>query len=355
MEMVNDLSPKKRIEYFDLMKGVCIVLVVISHCYEEFEIKMGGEHIWSMLEHLRMPLYFFLSGMFFKEYSCFIDFLVRKFNKLIVPFAFFVVITVIPKLITGEVECGLIPIKKHFTWMIKYGGYLWFLRTLFFANILYYLYYKATKRYNIYVRACAIVVLTAFGWLVNSFIPLDGDFRSTYAYLTAVVTSFLVLPFFFVASSMRDYLSVLGIVKKWKLAVLFIVALAICYVTASGGVYLVNSKVENNVLLFYVASFATITCVWCICYAIKRLFYFSYVGRYSIIVYLTHVPLLGFIVYEGLVTNVYALMVVLLALMPPVIWLFKTCFPAFVAQRDIFVLENGKIHVNWHAFSLKNG
>ena len=175
--MMENSVEKKRIEYFDLMKGVCIVLVVVCHCYEELGLTVEKKHIWSMLEHLRMPLYFFLSGMFFKEYSCFVDFLIRKTNKLIIPFLFFVVITVIPKLITGEVDCGLIPIKKHFTWMIKYGGYLWFLRTLFLANILYYLVYKFIKRYNIYVSACVIIVLTLFGWVINSFIPLEGDFR----------------------------------------------------------------------------------------------------------------------------------------------------------------------------------
>jgi hypothetical protein len=40
--------------------------------------------------------------------------------------------------------------------------------------------------------------------------------------------------------------------------------------------------------------------------------------------------------------------------MPIMIALLKRCFPAFVAQRDIFICEKGKIKVDFGAFSLKN-
>ena len=351
--MVNSIK-QKRIEYFDLMKGICIVLVVVCHCYEELGLSVENKHLWSMLEHLRMPLYFFLSGMFFKEYSCFVDFVIRKTNKLIIPFLFFVIITVIPKLITGEVELGLIPIKKHFTWMIKYGGYLWFLRTLFFANILYYVVHKYIKYHNIYIRACVILVLTLFGWMINHFIPIEGDFRETYMYLTAVITAFLVLPFFFVASNIRTYLNRLNNVGVLPVLIVLISSLLLCFLTSNGGVYLKNAKIENGFIEFYIGAFSAIIAVWCICFMIKRMYYFSYIGRYSIIVYLTHIPIIHFIVYNGWLTSLWSLFIVVLAIMPVMIWFFKNCFPAFVAQKEIFEYRNGKLKVDWNVFSLKN-
>ena len=346
---------RKRIEYFDLMKGVCIALVVISHCYEELEIRLSNEHLWSMLEHLRMPLYFFLSGMFFKEYSCFIDFVVRKFNKLIIPLLFFCVITVIPKLLIGQVDFDFIAVKKHISWMLKYGGYLWFLRTLFFANILYYTYNHFVKDRGIYIRIGVMLALTLSGWIINSFIPIEGDFRSDYAYIISIITSFLVLPFFFVASWMRKILGSGEIrIGKTAFALIFILSLSVSYLTSSGGVYLVNAKVENNIILFYIAAFSSILSVWCVCYTVKKLFYFSYIGRYSIIVYLTHIPLLNVLVYKGWCTDVYVLAAVTLAFMPVMIWIFKAVFPAFVAQRDILLYQDGRLKVDWRAFSLKN-
>lgn len=347
------VESRKRIEYFDLMKGICIALVVISHCYEELDIRVENEHLWSMLEHLRMPLYFFLSGMFFKEYSCFLDFLVRKTNKLIIPLLFFIVITVFPKLITGDVACDIIAIKKHFTWYLKYGGYLWFLRTLFIANILYYVYNKVVGDRNMYVRIGLLAMLTAVGWCVNSFMPIEGTFRTDYAYVTAVVTSLMVMPFFFVAQLARKWLTSVGEINKKMLIPVFVLSLAICYFSAHGGVYLVNAKVENNLFLFYLGAFSAIVCVWCVSVAINRLVYFSYIGRYSIIVYLTHVPILGLMEEYGVTNNVYVLMSIVLALMPAMVWFFKTLFPAFVAQRDILVYETGRIKFDSKALSVK--
>lgn len=64
----------KRIEYIDLMKGICIVLIIFIHC----GVTSPSERMNEMLADFRVPLYFFLSGLFFKEYGGFIDFCIRK-------------------------------------------------------------------------------------------------------------------------------------------------------------------------------------------------------------------------------------------------------------------------------------
>lgn len=51
----------QRIDFIDLAKGVCIFLVVIGHCGVPIDIPG--------FEIVRMPLYFILSGLFFKEYG----------------------------------------------------------------------------------------------------------------------------------------------------------------------------------------------------------------------------------------------------------------------------------------------
>ena len=75
--------PAKRIEFIDLAKGLCISLVLLYHIHD-FET-----NVERALLFFRMPLYYFLSGIFFKDYSGFIDFSIRKINKLIVPYLFF--------------------------------------------------------------------------------------------------------------------------------------------------------------------------------------------------------------------------------------------------------------------------
>lgn len=68
---------KKRLEFIDLAKGICIILVVCFH---------GGAITWPPLLMLRMPLYFILSGLFYKDYGGLINLSIRKFDKLIIPF-----------------------------------------------------------------------------------------------------------------------------------------------------------------------------------------------------------------------------------------------------------------------------
>lgn len=71
----------RRIDFVDLTKGVCIILVVMAHIGGAFD--QLDKH--SMLSCFRMPLYFFISGIFFKPYEGLYGFIIRKTNKLIIP------------------------------------------------------------------------------------------------------------------------------------------------------------------------------------------------------------------------------------------------------------------------------
>lgn len=89
---------KKRIEYIDLMKGICITMVVLLHCHY-FE----GEKaiIDTYLRPLRMPLYFFLAGLFFKTYSSFKCLLIKKINNLVIPYLFFSILAFVPHMMAN--------------------------------------------------------------------------------------------------------------------------------------------------------------------------------------------------------------------------------------------------------------
>jgi fucose 4-O-acetylase-like acetyltransferase len=63
------LSDHKRIEWIDLAKGICIFLVVANHIFY---------YNCVFLEQLRMPLYFILSGLFFKDYGGFCEFMLKN-------------------------------------------------------------------------------------------------------------------------------------------------------------------------------------------------------------------------------------------------------------------------------------
>ena len=81
---------KQRIVWIDTAKGICIILLVLYHSL----IHTHADFLLSNtnLEIFFMPLYFALSGIFFKTYSSFSNFVIRKINKLNVPFFFFFIL-----------------------------------------------------------------------------------------------------------------------------------------------------------------------------------------------------------------------------------------------------------------------
>ena len=139
---------KQRIEYIDLAKGLCISLVVLYHihCFETTTE--------TALQFFRMPLYYFLSGIFFKEYGGLAIFSIKKVNKLIIPFLFFFLVAYAAGIVCHFLhfyERGIIEEPFHWNMIfdiftklghgedIGYNVPIWFLLSLFEANLLFYL------------------------------------------------------------------------------------------------------------------------------------------------------------------------------------------------------------------------
>ena len=103
----------------------------------------------------------------------------------------------------------------------------------------------------------------------------------------------------------------------------------------------------KNFIFLYLSALGGISCVWCVAYIVKRIFYISYVGRYSLIALGTHYPLILLFKLMG-IDNKYLIALCVLLVMPGVIWVFKRYFPYFTAQKDLIVYEDGKLklHLN---------
>ena len=71
------ITPKKRIEYIDIAKGIGMILVVIGHCINDKTFP--GTWIYSF----HMPLFFVLSGLCFsdKKYPTFLPFYGKKYER----------------------------------------------------------------------------------------------------------------------------------------------------------------------------------------------------------------------------------------------------------------------------------
>jgi len=157
---------KNRIGHVDIAKGISILLVAIFHS----KLKMFAPDIIGSMGLFRMPLFFFLSGVFFSSSTDTYEFCWGKVNSLLKPyFATLLFIFAIKVLYLDE----------DLTWQLKgifYGtgdtikgiGYwapMWFLTHLFSVYIFTYFMFKFTsiQKSNIYYKYFFIVTLMAVG------------------------------------------------------------------------------------------------------------------------------------------------------------------------------------------------
>lgn len=321
----------QRIDYIDLMKGICIFLIILLH----LEINLPYERLNEMLRVFRIPLYFFLSGLFFKEYSCFGDFFIRKTNKLIIPFLFFPWLQVFADIFNDQVQQDIHYFS--FLYVYPYNYPVWFLRCLFLTYIIFYIYNRYCPIKNKYIKMILLFVISYTIWRLT---PIC---KFIIIYKLNIFPAFISLPFFYSAYLLRQN-GFLSITYKKIIIIPFIcLCILVSYLTAQNGINYSASCFGNNFVFLYIGAFSGIGVVWGISYILRKVFYFSYIGRYSIIVLGTHF-ILHIIFSSNLhIQNPYWQLVIILLLNPILIYIFRKYFPYVTAQKDLIKYENGKI------------
>ncbi len=320
---------KKRIEFIDLAKGVCIILVVVAHC--GVAINIPG---W---EIVRMPLYFILSGLFFKDYGGWGRFVIQKTNKILIPFFFFYLLgniayylikTFAPNLlITGSRGiCDIFDNRQFF------NGPIWFLLCLFWCNVLFCTIQRYIKKDSF--RLLLIVVFGGMGWylgnVVHIFLPLFID------------VAFTALPFFAFGYYLK-HTSILYPNKFDKSHLVFAISfwlIAFCLTKLTD----FRLSLHYNILegwATYLISFTSVMSILFLCKVVKRVPFVSYVGRYSIILLCTHHLIYRpvKVVFSGIIMNTtwlhVSVAVVTLLLAAALIPVCIRYIPLFTAQKDL--------------------
>lgn len=131
------MAKERRIEWVDLLKGIAILWLVVYHM-----------HVFDWMRS-PVPVFFFLSGLFFSEGKSFGSFVSKKAKALLVPLLFFFVLGVVASalksLMQGEsysfpplwLFATLIPANADVTNPLGVGA-IWFLMSLFEIYIIYY-------------------------------------------------------------------------------------------------------------------------------------------------------------------------------------------------------------------------
>ena len=331
-------TSKVRLPFIDFMKGLCIMLIVMVHVEGTFFDNILP-NLNNALQSFRIPLYYFLSGLFFKTYSGFSDFTRRKVNNLVIPFVFFHLLCCLVTLLIFELKDNFVrPQEIGFAWMCfveplylrdwHYTVPLWFLMSLFEVNIIYYALQRWLKPV---VTLCAVVVISMIGYLlfVNHMeLPLHFD------------TALVGLPYFVLGSMFKQHGALQPHpAERWAWLVAIPVFVAIYFVARRIDIHM---QIVPNYLLLYGVPFVAIAALFFACKPLGYVPVLCYWGRYSIVILGTHAtiiePIRLFFIHRGLSTMWVAscTFVVTMLVVTAVIWLFVRIFPRFTAQQPFF-------------------
>lgn len=288
--MVKD---KKRIEWIDLAKGFCIMLVVLQHVSEETSVNYP---LSVQAFGFRMPLYFILSGLFFKKYEGFVGFLKRKTNKLLIPFLFFFLIVSVSYwalLFKNDLHAyeneTLRTLFYNFVLLyekdrIMLNGPIWFLLCLFEVNILFYFVQSLAEKISEKYKTALVLILSLIIGFTGLMLGVKGI--NIVFYLD---TALAVLPFFAFGWWLFRHSSILTSPVNYKRDILIVVACGlIVYFCAAPVKWIVNRISLQDVWVVYLVGMAGTVMVLLVAKMIGRLPVISYWGKYSIMILCTH-------------------------------------------------------------------
>lgn len=284
---------KERIGYIDLAKGFCILLVVFYHALNSYDIHeyVGAD----MMRVFRMPLYFFLSGLFFKPYENYVGFLKRKVNKLFIPFLTFYALivlttTYIRHFIGDKVLDNVWQPLYAFIWpeQWEHNVPLWFLVCLFVLNNLFYLIYlfaqKVGRSHWLPVLCTTTILIGISGYLLGIH-QINLPF-----FLDSAMTA---LPFFVLGYLIRKYTNFLqpNRMDRWN-PLIVVVGFLYCFLLGKYENFRLQ-EYETNIFVLYSTGILGTLAVLQLSKMIGRLPFVSYCGRYSIMILLIHRPIVS--------------------------------------------------------------
>ena len=337
---------KERITYVDTLKGICIILVVLMHCGLPVNSDSGiVQHISDALRTYRMPTYYFLSGIFFKTYSSLADFTRRKLNNIIIPLFFFYGLCVVGSILTtwgislvnGKSFAfnwnAIFDIFYRTDWRIQSVIPLWFLLSLFWANLIFYI---LKSKFNDLFVCIAVLLLAITGFVIESHqIELPW-------YITS---SLIGLPYFVLGYYIKQLGWLQSKVIRWLGILQFFVVIIILFFIVRDYTKVDTFTLSSFLVYRYVIPFGSVLSLFWLCKCFPhRIPIVTFLGRYSLIVLGTHMFLVSYLYLipikifgedkSGIWRLFLFLLIILLELI--IVPFMRDKFPRFTAQKEFF-------------------
>lgn len=158
------MSTKVRLSWIDIIKGICMFLIVVSHA--------GSPEIYTRFyTPVFLTSFFFVAGYTFNTKKDFKTFLIGKIKALLIPMIVFSTFnTIVAYYVNGDNIC-----KRTVGVLLQRSCYdddLWFIGCLFSILMIFYFIVKAAKK-NIYIILAISVILNIIGYFYINYIYIS--------------------------------------------------------------------------------------------------------------------------------------------------------------------------------------
>ena len=150
-----------RIEAIDIEKAFGIVLMIMGH-------QFYGDSFDKLIHGFHMPMFFIISGFLYRSKNDFVMFLKRKAQTLIVPYFFFAILHLLIFFVMRGCSISESLDRLYHFFLFNHEklpicGAIWFLSSLFFAEIIYYWLDKL----NCWLKMICVICLASAGFALS--------------------------------------------------------------------------------------------------------------------------------------------------------------------------------------------
>lgn len=153
----------QRIKEIDIEKAFGIIFMIMGH-------QFYGESFDKFIHGFHMPMFFIISGFLYRSKNDFVMFLKRKTQTLVVPYFFFAVLHLLVFFVMRSCSISEFLERLYHIFLFNHEkmpicGAIWFLSSLFFAEIIYYWLDKL----NCWLKMVSVIGLASLGFILSCY------------------------------------------------------------------------------------------------------------------------------------------------------------------------------------------
>ena len=275
---------KERIQFIDLAKGFTILIIALTHTFGD-----SGGYLMEIFSIFKVPTFFVLSGLFFKTYDSYKTFFRKKIRQLVIPLLFTFLFLSLPWTLLLELHFGesIILYSLFFlpeTCQLNFGMApgAWFVFCLLIIEFLFYIICVLSKD-NIAIFSVVALFAGISGYVINFYdisLPIWID------------TALTSMPFFLLGIVLGRYSDILQYGLTLKQQILFVVStfalLFFILMLGDGMIFYAINRYSVGLLFLFGGGVCGAIFVILLSKLINKLPLVSFIGRYSMIMLLTH-------------------------------------------------------------------